>query len=851
MGKDFISGGYPRLCAGTFFTLLCEAKKTGDEKLSNKDVFIGLVRATLKSDYQPDVAEKTLDRYVTAFRSCESSKAGKLSLAMTENQHKEPLEAFDEGVRNDYRQRLGLMGEFTQLYIETDQLLKLDITLIGRLLNLIEKDDTIQEDDEFYVCPDGSAATKADIRKMRTVCFESFLIGVRHYALTKRNHAAGKETFNKWCPEGKVTGQERVFKKDIFKPVDREYEVEHRLGQAVKKPVKNNPVDVQDEEPGQADLPAGYDGYLKSAGNKYGTIKTLLYKDEPHPFYDFYVCNNVAWNEAAPGNTGLRQKVEEGLNYRKLSAISKYTILCGTGGLGKSMMLRHILLDAVSNFDTYGRIPVIVQLRNYNEDYSDISGFVLSDISGLWGSLDKEGLLSMLKAGRLLLLFDGLDGIKSECLEKFTNQLTAFVDRYPDNTVVISSRPYSHFTSFHYFTIVRLLPLTKEQSGQLIERLDLKADSKMVKEQFTGQLKDGLYEDRKGLSDNPLLLTIMFMTFNTFGDVSGQKHVFYENMYQVLAKGNDSFNKESFRRSFSMKCSVNDFADYFSFFCAVTYNDGIISFTHGKMDLYFRRLKNHYKLEDVDVDDFIYDLTSNLCLMYNENDEYSFIHRSFQEYFCARYFSYQKDENLRRTIAIFDRHDPTKKEDIVLPMLYEMIPDRLKEFVFIPYLESLIRKCDEGDGIWTFLPTIYKNLECSEGDLSGEEDNFPESNLYAYIAESFGFGLGSMDYSLFPGITLFPGIIHVYREDEGRIDYEYNLSMDYLETYGPAEETGHIYVFPWNVIIRQKDSMIYLKEAIEDPDKPLMKEYQAMRNLLPKLKGEMTRTGDDIFDFMD
>ena len=38
---------------------------------------------------------------------------------------------------------------------------------------------------------------------------------------------------------------------------------------------------------------------------------------------------------------------------------------------------------------------------------------------------------------------------------------------------------------------------------------------------------------------------------------------------------------------------------------------------------------------------------------------------------------------------------------------------------------------------------------------------------------------------------------------------------------------------------------------IRHESKPLMKEYQAMRDLLPKLKGEMTRTGNDIFDFMD
>jgi predicted component of type VI protein secretion system len=38
---------------------------------------------------------------------------------------------------------------------------------------------------------------------------------------------------------------------------------------------------------------SGIKTYLKKAYDKYSTLKTLMYRDEPKPFYSFYVCNNV------------------------------------------------------------------------------------------------------------------------------------------------------------------------------------------------------------------------------------------------------------------------------------------------------------------------------------------------------------------------------------------------------------------------------------------------------------------------------------------------------------------------------------------------------------------------------
>jgi hypothetical protein len=55
-----------------------------------------------------------------------------------------------------------------------------------------------------------------------------------------------------------------------------------------------------------------------------------------------------------------------------------------------------------------------------------------------------------------------------------------------------------------------------------------------------------------------------------------------------------------------------------------------------ELDLHLARTK---KLTDISVNenDFIRDITTSTSLMILEGNTYRFAHRSFQEYFCARY----------------------------------------------------------------------------------------------------------------------------------------------------------------------------------------------------------------------
>lgn len=459
-------------------------------------------------------------------------------------------------------------------------------------------------------------------------------------------------------------------------------------------------------------VPAPIESYLLKIQSTFNQIKTLLYNDTPHPFYDFYVCNDIYRFVRDPQNKRRSLRISiENATPEKLAAESNFVLLSGTGGLGKSMMMRHLLLDAASRYPSNGcKLPVFIQLKNYKENFSDLTDFVLHEVRSFWPQMERSQLEQLLLDGHLLLLFDGLDEIRMELANNFQQDLDFFINNYSDNQYIISPRPNMSTYSYSRFTVLHLQTFTKEQALELIDRLDFRPDMPDIKEKFRKQLNDRLYWTHHGFSDNPLLLTIMLMTFEEYAEVPSKMHIFYQEAYTVLAKKHDA-TKGGFRRELETKVTTDEFADIFSRFCGITYNDEKLEFTWTEMDCYYRDLYNKFSLTGRSTDDFIFDVCSNLCIMYLEGGRYNFIHRSFQEYFCARYFARQKDKNLERIGKLFDHNRLARQSDQTFQMLYDMIPEKVTEFIIIPYLCNLLNECSQEDGYHTFLCTAYGTVE--------------------------------------------------------------------------------------------------------------------------------------------
>ncbi len=195
---------YPRLCGGTFFTLVLQALRqrmkarehySGDsDGLSDPEVLVGLIRV-INPDYA-DPGKENLKGTANNYKACKTSNSTYLPF-----DDEQVLSAFDSVVRTDYQTALNGMIGFVNDFLDVGETVHKDVNLVRALIDLIQQDQTIKTSDEFYIGPNGEKKKKAALGDLKEVCLPSFLLGVWHYVvMNRRDNAVGKKTYDVWCP---------------------------------------------------------------------------------------------------------------------------------------------------------------------------------------------------------------------------------------------------------------------------------------------------------------------------------------------------------------------------------------------------------------------------------------------------------------------------------------------------------------------------------------------------------------------------------------------------------------------------------------------------------------------------
>ena len=437
---------------------------------------------------------------------------------------------------------------------------------------------------------------------------------------------------------------------------------------------------------------------------KYCKIKTILYKTEPQYIYDFFESPILLKKSNILVNTE---------NINTILDISNFIIIQGTGGIGKSTLLKHLFINELENKDL---IPVFIELKDINlmeKDYT-ILDIVLDKLTNLGSSLKKEYIEYALNSGCFLFLLDGYDEIVSSKKDSFFRKLDEFCDKYTENYLIISSRPYSEFVEFQRFTVLKALPLSKEQAVSLVNRINYESG---IKERFIAELETNLYESHTSFASNPLLLNIMLLTFDNYADIPEKLHLFYSNAFETLYSKHDA-TKAGYKREMLSTLSYDSFKKVFAYFCFMTYIKGVTEFTHEELQETLKRIK--IPRIEFKIDNYIVDLVNSLCLIYKEGFSYTFAHRSFQEYFTAVFLKELSDINLQKYgIQMIKREPERASRDNVLEMLYDMIEERFEKNILLPILSDYEDSVpSDEDKYWFYFKELVHNIrfDCDEND---------------------------------------------------------------------------------------------------------------------------------------
>jgi len=558
--------------------------------------------------------------------------------------------------------------------------------------------------------------------------------------------------------------------------------------------------------------PDTFDRYMEGASAFYSDLKTQLFPNRPCAFSDVYVCNDL---RIRGGGRGAPDRIISDATVPVLSEQSGFIIISGTGGSGKSMLLRHLFLTAVSDYDRDGILPVLLPLRKYNGSLQSIAEFACQEVCAFDSSIRPEQVNYLLETGRCALLLDGLDEIPSSARSGLEEELETAIKRYPGARYILTSRPSTNFQSFQRFTVLELQLFRKEQALTMIDMLYYPdADAKA---EFRRELDETLYRTHTEFTGNPLLLTIMLMTYSVNGNIPRKRSAFYALAYETMARRHDAA-KGSFARSTETALAPDEFAKYFAEFCARTYKDEVLEFTEQSFAFYMDRViaSRGGEGNSLTAEKFLSDLTGHLCLMVQEGENYSFIHRSFQEYFCALFFSVQMDDTLGKTARFFGERRGRSCSDRTFDLLYEMIPEKIDRFILLPYLTALWENCDRKQGYWTYLEQVYPVLYSAGTDSALFFETYPIPFFYDFITRK------------------------TQLRFTGEIDrMEWPASADHYKN--PCGELSESCGASWRILIRDvledcRDAA--LRSYMEAETFPLMREYRAMRSYTEDLRAK-------------
>lgn len=457
-----------------------------------------------------------------------------------------------------------------------------------------------------------------------------------------------------------------------------------------------------------------YQNYLQNVFEAYSKSKTLIYRYEAEPLYDFFESMDVRL---------LNRRIStESIN--NLFEINQKLIISGSGGMGKSTLMRHLLLNSIRE-TSY--IPIFVELRSLNDTDNDIIAFIYRSMTIHGFSIDYDFFVDSLNTGSYIFLFDGLDEVTEDKLRIIVNAIQDFSNKYRDNRFIVSTRPMWNCDILNPYTVVDMCGLSKRQSLSLISKIRY---DQSRKDKFLKDLDEKLYNKHASFAANPLLLSMMLLTYDEHSCIPEQLTDFYEQAFMTLFNIHDS--RKNFSREIFSKLEYGPFKEVFSHFCFQTFFLSHYRFTESMLYDYLENTKKRLKIQ-FSTKGYFKDLVNLVCMIVYDGLQLRFIHRSFQEYFAAVYVTSLSDDTQVKILRPL--LEEPGRYSAFLELLCSLEEKRYYRNVVIPVFEDLMQKFEEHG---RSRPWILKKLHpsvCLDITGTGEEVSLSfvcENETFAY-----------------------------------------------------------------------------------------------------------------------
>jgi hypothetical protein len=418
--------------------------------------------------------------------------------------------------------------------------------------------------------------------------------------------------------------------------------------------------------------------YIDKQQGRLGKVRNMFFERTPAKLREIYVQPELIVDDRVVDEKYLVSRLTH----------SKRTLVTGIAGIGKSLLLRHTFLRLCeADFSVF---PIYLDCRETNSIYDDhahqvfsfpsLAHILLRTIGAEQENFSFQQLTEGLKHGLFCILLDGLD--EAKYLDDLSRQISYFSRQYPQSGMIVTSRPMLRPIGWGDFKVIRINPMDYNRMRNVVIKLPL---SDGIQQGFLRTVTPELFLANKTILGIPLLVGILALTYLKNARISSDAAVFYEDAFNALFNRHDA-TKEGFTRELKSKLSYLDIRRILGALSALMYKDYKNTLDHYKILTYIANSAQLVQLE-CEPEDILHDIVTNICIIMKDGNVYEFIHRSFQEFFCAHFLlSLPRDRSLAMIKQIAKRKDAAN----LIYLLLSIDPGFIERQFVIPTIKGYL-----------------------------------------------------------------------------------------------------------------------------------------------------------------
>ena len=411
-------------------------------------------------------------------------------------------------------------------------------------------------------------------------------------------------------------------------------------------------------------------------------------------------------------------------------------LIVDMAGMGKSTIVKYFACQGI-NLDKC--IPIVIELRRLEKNQT-ILEYIQKQINSYDKNIEIAEIVDILKKGDFVVFFDGYDEIANENKSDVLDAIQDFTSKATNTKIVITSREEDDLNSLGEYKCVNIKPLTKKEAYTLIRKYDNDGETskKLIKRLKEDSSMDVLSE----FLENPLLVSLLYKTFEYKEEIPYKKIDFYEQVYDALFNDHDKTKGSAYVHEKKTKLDKFQFEQILRAFGFLSLKVDKVEYSSQLVQQLLKQSIERFGWLKISANDFLDDITHAVPFIQKDGNEYKWVHKSFMEYFASCFICYDNKEDEEKYLKRMVSSNNSMKYYNVLDFCYEIDTLGFRKYVILPYLDGYTKRytqafnhnwfSDVDESIIRFAKEMISVSNCIEVKIYGKDSRESGNGLFEY-----------------------------------------------------------------------------------------------------------------------